>query len=98
MVARLNADGSFDTTFGDAGWVRADVGPHDDLPRAVAVQADGRIVVAAQLSAPTGPPDFALLRYLADGTLDPTFGTGGVLRVDFFGGWDSANDLNLISH
>lgn len=92
-LARLNPDGSLDTAFGTQGLVRGDFGPHDDLPRAMALQADGKIVVAAQLSAAVGPPDFGLLRYLPDGTPDTGFGTGGVLRVDFFGGWDSANDI-----
>ncbi|MBL0092610.1 MAG: hypothetical protein IPP50_09835 [Piscinibacter sp.] len=92
-LVRLNPDGSLDAGFGSNGIARSDPGPHDDVPRAVAVQADGRIVVAAQLSAAVGSPDFGLLRFLADGTPDPGFGTAGVLRVDFFGGFDSANDL-----
>lgn len=93
MLARIHADGSLDTAFGVNGTVRGDFGPHDDAPRAVALQADGKIVVAAQLSDTVGNPDFSLLRYLPNGTLDAGFGTGGVMRVDFFGGLGSANDL-----
>lgn len=92
-LVRLNPDGTLDAGFGSNGIARSDPGPHDDVPRAVALQADGKIVVAAQLSAGVGSPDFGLLRYRADGTPDPGFGTTGVLRVDFFGGFDSANDL-----
>lgn len=96
MLVRIHADGSLDTGFGTLGIVRSDPGPHDDLPRAVAVQADGKIVVAAQLSNPLpAPPSFGLLRFAADGTPDATFGTAGVLRVPFFGSLDSANDLLL---
>jgi hypothetical protein len=74
--------------------VRRDVGPHDDWPRAVAVQADGRIVVAAQVSNPLPmAPSFALLRFEAGGAPDLGFGTDGVLRVPFFGSTDNANDL-----
>jgi uncharacterized delta-60 repeat protein len=94
MLARLQPDGNPDLGFGDQGKVRADPGPHDDLPRAIAIQADGRIVVAAQLSNPLPvAPSFGLLRFEADGQPDARFGTGGVLRVPFFGGNDSANDL-----
>jgi len=94
LMARLNADGSADTTFGSNGVVRSDIGPHDDLPRAVALQPDGKIVVAAQVSNPLPvPPSFAVLRYDANGSPDAGFGTGGVLRVPFFGSLDSANDL-----
>jgi hypothetical protein len=59
----------------------------------VALQADGKIVFAAQLSTAVGSPDFGLLRYLADGTPDAGIGMAGMLRVDFYGGFDSANDL-----
>lgn len=94
LLVRLNPDGSLDTGFANDGLARSDVGPHDDLPRAVALQLDGKIVVAAQVSnAPPVPPSFAVLRYDTNGAPDATFGTGGVLRVPFFGGWDSANDL-----
>lgn len=94
MLARIHADGNADTSFGVQGQVRSDLGPHDDLPRAVAVQADGRIVVAAQLSNPLpAPPSFGLLRYNPDGTPDASFGAAGLLRVPFFGSSDSANDL-----
>lgn len=96
VLVRIHPDGSADTGFGVQGIVRRDTGPHDDLPRAVAVQADGRIVVAAQLSNPLPtPPDFGLLRFLPDGAVDAGFGSGGVLRVPFFGGLGSANDLLL---
>ncbi|MBI5716438.1 MAG: hypothetical protein HZC37_01980 [Burkholderiales bacterium] len=93
-LVRLNADGNLDTGFGSNGVVRTDIGPHDDIPRAVALQADGKIVVAGQISnANPVPPSFGLVRYLADGALDTGFSSGGVLRVPFFGGLDSANDL-----
>ncbi len=94
LVVRLNADGSLDASFGSHGIVRSDVGPLDDYARAVAVQRDGKIIVAAQVSNPLPvPPSFALLRYASDGAPDAGFGSGGVLHVPFFGGNESANDL-----
>jgi uncharacterized delta-60 repeat protein len=74
-LARYNADGSLDTTFGTGGKVTTDFGG-DDAVLSLVLQADGKIVVAgeANIGAPTY---FALARYNANGTLDATFGTGG---------------------
>jgi uncharacterized delta-60 repeat protein len=83
-LARYNADGSLDQTFGSGGLV-APHGPTGPAFAAV-LQADGRIVVAG--STPEGTPnaspsDFALRRFNPDGTLDTTFGTQGVARTGF---------------
>jgi uncharacterized delta-60 repeat protein len=50
---------------------------------ALALQQDGRIVAAGNAYLPDGSKVFALARYLPDGNLDPTFGEGGTLTVDF---------------
>jgi uncharacterized delta-60 repeat protein len=77
-LARYSAEGALDTSFGIGGKITADFGG-DDRASAIALQRDGKIVVAgfaARL-------DFALARYGTDGTLDPTFGTAGQLTTDF---------------
>jgi uncharacterized delta-60 repeat protein len=52
-------------------------------PNAVAVQRDGKLVVAGYAAdASNIDTDFALVRYNADGSLDPSFGTGGVVTTD----------------
>lgn len=94
MIARLNADGSRDTSFGTAGLVTMPFGTLQDFARAVAIQPDGAIVAAGQASSSTGA-DFGLVRLLGDGTFDSSFGGGGSLIVDFFGGSDAANALAL---
>jgi len=48
----------------------------------VAVQGDGKIVVGGGVGG-GGNPDFGLVRYNTDGTLDGTFGSGGIIRTDF---------------
>jgi uncharacterized delta-60 repeat protein len=53
----------------------------DDEPAAVAVQADGRILLAGN-SAVDGDNDVVLARFLADGTPDPSFGIGGATVAD----------------
>ena len=75
-VARYNTDGSLDTGFGTDGKVTTAIGSGSDVGRAMAVQSDGKIVVAGYSSNGTND-DFAVARYNADGTLDTGFGTGG---------------------
>jgi uncharacterized delta-60 repeat protein/uncharacterized repeat protein (TIGR01451 family) len=93
-LARYNPDGSLDTGFDGDGLLIADLSPGDDVARAVVVQQDGRIVVAGS-AAGSGGEDFVLARYNADGSPDPSFGSGGVLTTDFFGGDDRAYDVAL---
>ena len=73
-LARYNTDGSLDSTFGiaNSGIALADFGG-DDYADALAIQSDGRIVVAGR----SFGNDFAVVRFNADGTLDTTFGAGG---------------------
>jgi uncharacterized delta-60 repeat protein len=81
FVTRLKTDGSLDTSFHGNGWLTTDFGGTDDLGQGVAIQSDGKIVVAGysfQIGA-----DFALARYNTDGSLDPSFGTGGLVTTDF---------------
>lgn len=70
-LARYNADGSADTTFGVDGKVTTTIGT-TSTGRAVAVQPDGKIVVAGNTTL-TDDAEFTLVRYNADGSLDTTF-------------------------
>lgn len=82
IVARFNADGSRDRSFGGAGQVRPTRGISS--ARAVAVQADGKIVVAGWGWGPIiGNDDFILVRLNPDGSPDSSFGTNGVVSTDF---------------
>src|SRR2546426_2863336 len=74
--------GDLDATFGIGGRVLTDFGG-GDRARAVALQADGKIVVAGSSSAGAVGADFALARYNPGGSLDPTFGSGGRVLTDF---------------
>jgi uncharacterized delta-60 repeat protein len=82
--------GNLDPTFGTNGTVLTDVGGLD-VAYGMAVQSDGRIVVAG-FSNMGGSYDFALARYGGGGTLDPTFGAGGTVLtdVDATGSYDEA--------
>lgn len=69
-----------DATFGTGGFATNAVGAGVDRAMALAVQADGRLVLGGH-----GVNDMALVRYMPDGVLDPTFGTGGVKVISFNG-------------
>lgn len=77
--------GTLDPAFGLDGRVLTSFGPGDDQVNDLAVQADGRIVVAGQSDRGTSGQDneFALARYLPNGSLDSTFGTNGRARTVF---------------
>ncbi len=74
-LARYNPDGSLDTSFSGNGRQTTDFGGGDDA-NGVALQGDGKIVVAGTTTA-TGEGDFALARYNPDGSLDTSFSGDG---------------------
>jgi uncharacterized delta-60 repeat protein len=79
------ADGALDPTFGKGGMVKTDFHRSNDLAYGMALQPDGKMVVAGisfiGISATGG--DFAVARYNTDGTLDSSFGVGGKVTTDF---------------
>jgi uncharacterized delta-60 repeat protein len=79
-VVRLNTDGSPDQSFGSGGIVRTPIGNPSLGDESLAVALDGgRIVVGGDADSGTGAGDFAVVRYLADGQLDASFGSGGIV-------------------
>ncbi len=78
-LARYNTDGSLDITFGTGGIVATPIGDRA-YALAVAIQSDGKIVAVGFTYATT---DFVLVRYNTNGSLDTTFGTGGIVRTSF---------------
>ena len=92
-VMRLDADGSVDEAFGDGnGIVTTGISGRGDAARAVALQGDGKILVAGGSNQQLNS-NFAVARYDTDGTLDATFGNDGTLTVDFFGFADVAESV-----
>jgi uncharacterized delta-60 repeat protein len=96
-LARYSADGALDATFGIGGMVTTNFGDSKAEASALILQPDGKLVAAGDMTPrDTGDFDFALVRYTANGTLDPTFGTGGQVTTDFAGGsFDRAGALVL---
>ena len=89
-LARYNKDGTLDNSFGEGGKVVTDFGGNYDIIQAIALQPDGRIVVAGYTVWDRYDTDFALARYNKDGTPDLSFGDGGRVVTDFFGKEDRA--------
>jgi len=86
VLVRYDSDGTLDLTFGSGGVARTNFTPKADVVYAVAIQADGAIVaagVSGVLGMFRGDPKVAVARYMADGTLDATFGTDGRVTTNF---------------
>jgi len=97
-VIRLNSDGSFDTSFDGDGKVTTDFSQTQEYAEAVAIQPDGKIVVAGYSgSFLIGGPDFALVRYNTDGSLDTSFDGDGKLKTDFGNSVDYARAVAIQS-
>ena len=93
-LTRYNADGSLDTSFGSGGMVTTAIGAGLDAAYSVTVQTDGKILVAGESHNGTDK-DFALVRYNTAGTLDASFGTGGVVTTAIGAGDDSAQSVTV---
>ncbi len=87
--------GALDPTFGTSGFVLYDPDGGADLLEDIAIQADGKIVVAGTVNAFTGGQDFGLARFNPDGSLDTSFGTNGRITTDF--GFNGAEILRAVA-
>ncbi len=93
-VVRYLPNGDLDSTFGKNGIVTTTfTSDSEDRAFAVAVQSDGKIVVAGSSPNAPGFNDFALARYLPDGTPDKSFSGDGRVITDFTGGFDFAKSM-----
>ncbi|MDQ3220105.1 MAG: CHRD domain-containing protein [Acidobacteriota bacterium] len=71
-VVRYNTNGTLDATFDGDGIAITPIGSGSETARSVAVQPDGKIVVAGY-SVVGSNNDFAVVRYESNGSLDSTF-------------------------
>jgi uncharacterized delta-60 repeat protein len=72
ILARLNVNGSLDSTFGSAGVVETQIGSFGAVASVLALQPDGKILLAG---------GGAMARYNSNGQLDSTFGSGGIATI-----------------
>lgn len=99
VLVRIKPDGTLDSTFGEDGLavVNAVAGGGTETARAVAVQSDGKIVIAghAEHDPDSDFPDADLVvaRFDGDGQLDETFGNDGIAIIDLGPGAGNVSDL-----
>ena len=96
MLMRLNTDGTRDQSFGTEGIVLYDNANRNNYGRGIALQPDQKIVVTAK-STEDSTSLAMVLRYLSDGTLDPSFGVNGVSVYEGGEGNDGFRDLAIQS-
>ena len=102
-VVHYLADGTLDTSFGDGGVATAGIAAQDtnvvtgtDAPCGMAIDGSGNIVVAGTATA-DGGEQFAVARFAPDGTLNSSFGAGGVVLDGSGGGNSSATAVAIQS-
>jgi uncharacterized delta-60 repeat protein len=82
-IVRYLTDGSLDTTFGTDGIVTSSLEVRTNVVPPVAIQPNGKIVVAGTPGTNTFPESWAVLRYNTDGTPDTSFGESGRVTTAF---------------
>jgi uncharacterized delta-60 repeat protein len=83
VVMAFEAGGSLDAAFGGDGIVFTDLTPKADVPFGLAIQDDGRVVVAGGAAQGSMDPKFAVVRYERDGSLDASLKGDGTLITNF---------------
>jgi uncharacterized delta-60 repeat protein len=104
-LVRFTANGVLDTTFGTNGLVDAPVGPRSADPGSFLLQPNGQIVMAGmedgngeRATNPGNIPEMvALARYNSNGSLDSTFGSGGVALLNNASAFQGINQIALLS-
>jgi len=95
-VVRYLPSGTLDSSFGSGGVVRTSLTNGFDTVKSMAIDGAGRIVVAGSASDPTNATAVVgIVRYEANGTLDASFGRGGVVTTSLLGNRDVGNVVLL---
>jgi uncharacterized delta-60 repeat protein len=81
-IARYNPDGTPDASFGSGGKLTTDFGGLNDDAFSILVQPDGKLVAVGSARDLIDDYDIAAARYLPNGALDGSFGTGGKVHTD----------------
>jgi len=98
-LARYNSDGSLDSSFGNGGKIKTHfpgVYNTGSSATAVSLQSDGKILVAGRYKNEANYREFALARYNTNGSLDTSFGNGGLITTNMGGGDAVASSIALM--
>lgn len=88
LLARLHPDGQLDPSFGAGGIVSTKIGSKNSAGRALAVDRQGRLLVAGEMQV-GDRIQFAIARYTSAGQPDPEFGVGGLVTTPISGAGNS---------
>src|SRR5262249_43575143 len=96
-LTRYTTSGTLDTSFGSHGTVTTLIGTGTSYgARGIAVQSDGKIVLAGGANIKKAGTEFALARYTTSGILDSSFGSNGIVSTQL-GTFDVALAMTLQS-
>ncbi|MBK9247530.1 MAG: T9SS type A sorting domain-containing protein [Ignavibacteria bacterium] len=96
-VVRYNSNGTLDNTFDTDGIVTTPIGNSNDIATKVMLQSDGKIVVTGS-SLRANNMDFAMARYMSDGSLDLTFDSDGKVTTAINGSFNEYGFSGLIQN
>jgi uncharacterized delta-60 repeat protein len=95
-LARYNSNGTLDTSFGSGGEVLTSLGQWTSHANALLLQPDGKLIVVGETpTSSAGDSIWEMGRYIADGSLDATFGNGGIVSGPFSGSGAEADGAAL---
>ena len=96
-MVRYNSNGSLDTSFGGTGKITTVVGAYDvdNRGNSIAIQSDGKIVVAGWSYNGSNYYDFAVVRYNSNGSLDTSFGGTGQVTTPIGASGDFAQSVAI---
>jgi len=94
VLMRYNTNGTLDNTFDSDGIVITDYLGFDNSAKAIMLQPDGKIIIAGQSFDGSGTA-IMLIRYHANGTLDNTFDSDGIVITDLSADDNAANSIAL---
>lgn len=98
-VVRLLPNGMLDNSFGINGIVKTRIGNGADAAKSIALQKNGKIVIAGSTRVSTTTKDDLLaVRYNENGTVDSSFAVNGIYMKDINGGNDVANAVVVLSN
>jgi uncharacterized delta-60 repeat protein len=95
-LIRYNSNGEIDSTFGKNGITSTHIGLYYNIAYSIAIQKDEKIILAGEANDSIFS-DFTLVRYNSDGSLDNSFGIGGIVRIALSETYDYARSVVLQS-
>jgi len=96
VIVRLNEDGSFDETFGEAGIASFNISDSYDSPKFLTLREDGSVIVVGYAYSDDGSNmNMAMVSLTSGGVIDTAFGNEGIVVTPFGDGDDIAESVTI---